>query len=411
MTLVDTVGAAFVERHGRRPAGVWVAPGRVNVIGEHTDYNDGFVLPFALPHRIAVAGTARSDGMLTLCSVGSDGRAQQASPVRIDELVPGTVSGWAAYPAGVAWVLRAHGYASGADLVLRSDVPTGAGLSSSAALECAVALALLGLAGVGPSALQDSALQDTARQESVPRESVPAGPSRATIARWAQRAENEFVGMPSGILDQTASMCCTEGHALFLDVRSGEQEQVPFRSIDEGLEILVIDTRSNHALIESGYGDRRNGCAKAAELLSVPALRDIAMAQLGAALAELPAELAALTRHVVTENQRVLDVVTALRSGSTSAIGGSLTASHVSLRDDYQVSCAELDLAVDTAIGSGALGARMIGGGFGGSAIALVRQDQRAGIERTVYEAFRSAGYRSPRTFTAVPSAGAGQVC
>ncbi|MEU0463356.1 galactokinase [Amycolatopsis sp. NPDC006131] len=387
MSSASEAAEAFRSVHGRSPAGVWSAPGRVNLIGEHTDYNDGFVLPFALPHRLAAAASPRADQVLTVSTLGSDGRIQQAEPVAIPDLRPGGVDGWAAYPAGVAWVLRDHGVERGADVVLAGDVPTGAGLSSSAALECAVALALLGLAG----------------------EDDPGLERRAEIARWAQRAENDFVGAPTGVLDQTASLCCVDGHVLFLDVRSGEMEQVPFDAAAAGLRILAIDTRVKHAHSEGGYGERRKGTERAADLLGVKALRDVGPGDLDGALAQLPAELGPLVRHVVTENQRVLDVVALLRDGRIGDIGPLLTASHASMRDDYRISCPELDLAVEVAEANGALGARMTGGGFGGTAIALVPESGVDTVEAAVTEAFDRAGYRAPRAFVAIPSPGAGR--
>jgi galactokinase len=377
---------AFRELHGGDPDGVWSAPGRVNLIGEHTDYNDGFVLPFALPHRTAVAAAARSDNLLTVTTIGDDGRPQQAEPVAIDDLRPRAVSGWAGYPAGVAWVLRQHDVRGGADLVIAGDVPAGAGLSSSAALECAVALTLLGLSG---------------------REIDADETTRAEIARWAQRAENDFVGVPCGVLDQTASMCCTDARVLFFDVRSGAMEQVPFDAAAHGLEVLVIDTRANHALGDSGYADRRRGCERAAELLGVPALRDIDLDGLPSALDRLPEELRPLVRHVVTENDRVVAAVDLLHHDKLTELGALLVASHESMRDDYRISCDEWDLAVDTALAAGAFGARMTGGGFGGSAIALVPTADRAAVEREVLAAFAARSYTTPRLFTAVPSAGA----
>ncbi|MCP2253373.1 galactokinase [Prauserella aidingensis] len=404
----DTADDAFRSVHGRAPAGVWSAPGRVNLIGEHTDYNDGFVLPFALPHRLAAAAAPREDGKLTFATVGSDGRVHAEAPVAVADLQPGTPDGWSGYPAGVAWVLREAGARGagtgndgaagttdaggwsvdqGADLVIAGDVPTGAGLSSSAAIECATAMALLGLAGEHD--------QDASR--------------RAEIARWAQRAENEFVGVPTGSLDQTASMCCVDGHVLFLDCRSGETEQVPFNATGAGLSVLVIDTQVKHSLGGSEYGDRRDGTEKAARLLGLPALRDVTPDTLADALDRLPADLAPLVRHIVTENARVLEASRYLRDGRIADIGPVLDASHVSMRDDYRISCPELDLAVDTARTAGALGSRMTGGGFGGSAIALVRENDRHAVESAVTTAFDAAGYRRPRMFVAVPSAGAGR--
>jgi galactokinase len=374
---------AFERLHGRAPAGVWSAPGRVNLIGEHTDYNDGFVLPFALPHRTAVAASPRDDDTLTVSTLHDNGRAETADPVRISELTPGVVSGWAAYPAGVAWVLLEQGLDRGVDLVIAGDVPAGAGLSSSHSLECATALALLGLA---------SSTQ-----------------SNSDIAKWIQHAENDFVGAPTGLLDQTASLCCTAAHVLFLDVRSGESEQVPFDSVRHGLEVLVIDTRASHSNTESGYGDRRRGCERAAELLGITALRDVSMDGLETALAVLPEDLRPLVKHVVTENDRVLRTVELLRQDKYADIGPLLSASHASLRDDYRVSCDELDVAAEAAEGAGALGARMIGGGFGGSAIALVHSGTRAEVEAAVTAAYAARSFTPPRMFTAVPSAGAGQ--
>jgi galactokinase len=389
---VERATTAFHDLYGRAPVGVWSAPGRVNLIGEHTDYNDGFVLPFALPHRTAVAASQRSDGMLAVTTVGDDGRPQQAEPVAVADLEPGVVSGWASYPAGVAWVLRDHDYTDGADLVIAGDVPAGAGLSSSAALECSTLLALLGLAG---------------------REVSDDHAERAALAKWAQRAENAFAGVPSGVLDQTASLCCHEARVLFLDVRSGDTEQVAFDAEREGLEVLVIDTRANHKFGDAdggdGYGNRRRGCERAAELLGVRSLRDVKFDELASVAATLPPELVPLVRHVVTENARVQDTVELLHHNQLTEIGPLLTASHRSLRDDYQVSCVELDVAVDTALAAGAFGARMTGGGFGGSAIALVPATQRPAVEAAVTEAFEQRSWTAPRLFTAVPSAGAGR--
>jgi len=380
---------AFRELHGQAPTGVWSAPGRVNLIGEHTDYNDGFVLPFALPFRIAVAAAPRADGMFAVTTIGDDGRPQHAEPVLPDLLEPGGVTGWAAYPSGVCWVLRDEGVRTSADLVVVGDVPAGAGLSSSHALQCATALALLGLTGVE---------LDT-----------PGAPSRFQIARWVQRSENDFVGVPTGLLDQTASLCCVAANVLFLDVRSSAMEQVPFDAAAAGLDVLVVDTKAHHSHSESGYRERRAGCERAAELLGVPALRDVTAAGLDKALAALPDGLRPLVRHVVTENDRVLSTVELLRANRIADIGELITSSHVSLRDDYRVSCLELDVAVDAALGAGALGARMIGGGFGGSAIALVRHEDAEQVGDAVFDAFASRSLTTPGLFPAVPSPGAGR--
>ncbi|WP_370942957.1 galactokinase [Amycolatopsis sp. cg5] len=391
MSPAAEAAATFRSVHGRAPEGVWSAPGRVNLIGEHTDYNDGFVLPFALPHRLAAAASRRDDQVLTVATLGSDGKIQETGPLEIPALEPGNTDGWAAYPAGVAWVLRDEGFDRGADLVIAGDVPSGAGLSSSHALECAVALALLGLSGIELDG------------------DAPGTPTRHQVARWVQRSENDFVGAPTGLLDQTASLCCTEAHVLFHDVRTGESEQVPFDAASAGLAVLVIDTRTKHALNDGAYGERRRGTELASEQLGVKALRDITLDGLQSALDKLPADLVPLTRHVVTENQRVLDVVDLLRADRLADVGPLIDASHNSLRDDYRVSCPELDLAVDAARKAGALGARMIGGGFGGSAIALVRESDVDGVEAACVSAFDAAGYRKPRAFVAVPSRGAGR--
>ncbi|SDP53856.1 galactokinase [Actinopolyspora xinjiangensis] len=381
---------AFVAEHRADPDAVWSAPGRVNLIGEHTDYNDGYVFPFALPHRTAVATRRRDDGLLTIATHGSDGALQRAGAVSLEALEPGEPGGWANYPAGVAWALRESGVTlPGADLVIAGDVPTGAGLSSSAALECATALALLDTAG--------RALDG------------PEAPEVMDVARWTRRAENDFVGAPTGLLDQTASLRCEPAHALFFDIRSGDTAQVPFDAAGSELEVLVVDTRANHSHSESGYGDRRRGCEQAAELLGVPALRDVTAAELDSSLRELPERLRPLVRHVVTENDRVLETLRRLRRGELTEVGELLTASHRSLRDDYRVSCEELDVAVEAALESGALGARMTGGGFGGSAIALVSSELRPRTERAVSEAFERRGFTAPRLFTTVPSSGAGR--
>lgn len=390
MSAATRAAEAFAAEHGHAPHSVWSAPGRVNLIGDHTDYNDGFVLPFALPHRTAVAVSPRTDGQLSMATVGGDGRIQRADRTDLDALAPNVPGGWAAYPAGVAWVLRDSGVAlEGADLVIVGDVPTGAGLSSSAALECGVALALLDTAGRGLDG--------------------PDAPSPAEVARWAQRAENEFAGAPTGLLDQTASLACTEAHVLFFDVRSGETEQIPFDTGAAGVELLVVDTRAQHSHSESGYGRRRRGCEQAAEILAVRALRDIPSTDLDEVLPRLPEDLRPLVRHVVTENDRVLATVDRLRSDGPAAIGTVLTASHTSLRDDYGVSSPELDLTVDAALDAGAIGARMTGGGFGGSAIALVRSGDRPDAEAAITEAFERRELPAPRLFTATPASGAGR--
>ncbi|KPI24288.1 galactokinase [Streptomyces sp. NPDC054950] len=376
------VREGFVRLYGAEPEGVWAAPGRVNLIGEHTDYNDGFVMPFALPHIAVAAVARRTDGVLRLHSADLDSGVAE---LRLDELTPESDDAWTAYPAGVVWALREAGHAvTGADIHLSSTVPSGAGLSSSAAIEVVVALALNDLYALGLQGWQ--------------------------LARLCQRAENVYVGAPTGIMDQTASACCEAGHALFLDTRDLSQKQIPLDLAAEGLRLLVVDTQVTHAHSGGEYGKRRAGCEKGAALLGVDALRDIAYADLDAALARLgdEEEVSRLVRHVVTEDQRVEQVVALLESGGdTRAVGPVLTAGHASLRDDFRVSCAELDLVVDTALAHGALGARMTGGGFGGSAIVLAEATDVETLTKAVEEAFAAAGHKAPRVFEAVPAAGA----
>ncbi|MFF2387071.1 galactokinase [Streptomyces sp. NPDC058108] len=374
------VREGFEELYGAAPEGVWAAPGRVNLIGEYTDFNEGFVMPLALPHTAVAAVSRRDDGVLRLHSADIEGPVVE---LRVDELAPLTNTSWAAYPAGVVWALREAGHAvTGADVHLASTVPTGAGLSSSAALEVVVALALDDLYGLGLT--------------------------RPELARLAQRAENDFVGVPCGIMDQTASACSTEGHALHLDCRDLSIRQIPFDLASQGLELLVVDTRVKHALGDGAYAERREGCEEGARQLGVSHLRDVRHEELDAALARLSDErVRRYVRHVVSDDHRVDRVVALLDAGDVRAIGPVLTEGHASLRDDLRISCAELDLAVATANAAGALGARMTGGGFGGSAIVLVESADVDSVGKAVAEAFAEAGYTAPRVFPAVPSAGA----
>ena len=378
--MTDAVTEAFTAVYDVAPDGVWAAPGRVNLIGEHTDYNDGFVLPIALPHSARAAVRRRDDGVLRLHSAQADGGVVELA---LDKLEPGCVDGWAKYPAGVVWALREAGHpVGGADVHLDSDVPTGAGLSSSAALECVVARAYDDLWGLG------------------------LGP--VALGLLAQRAENAFVGVPCGAMDQLASTCCEADRAMFLDTRTLTARQLPIDLAAAGLRLLVIDTRVKHDLADGAYAERRAGCEKAAALLGLPALRDLALPELDAALATLPDDtLRALTRHVVTENARVEAAVEALVGGDPAALGPILTAGHASLRDDFLVSCAETDLVVADAIAAGALGARMTGGGFGGSVIVLVAEQDADRVSAGVTAAFAAAGLSTPRIFPALAAQGA----
>ena len=368
---------AFRAQTGRQPAGVWAAPGRVNVIGEHTDYNDGYVMPFALAQRVLIAAAPRNDhGTWTVTSLNN----RSTKIFRSADLQPG-MTGWQAYVAGVVWALKEAGHRiDGADLVLTSDVPKGAGLSSSAALECAVLIALADL-----------------NELEIP------GLERAKLAR---RAENAFVGAPTGLMDQAASTLCTAGHALFFDCRTDAAEQVLLDTRSAGLEILVLDTKTPHALVDSEYAARRTSCEEAARLLGVAALRDVT--DLDAALAQLSDPvMRRRVRHVVTENARVLEAVAILRAGRIADLAPLLDASHESMRDDFEITVPQVDLAVDVARASGALGARMTGGGFGGCIIALVEAGDSDRIGDEIAGKFGAAGYGPPTHFAAVPSAGA----
>jgi len=373
----ERAASAFRDRFGTDPEGVWAAPGRVNVIGEHTDYNDGFVLPVALPHTTRAAVGRRTDGRVALASLQGDGDVVE---VDVRELAPGHPDGWAGYPAGVVEGLRDR-LAGGVAVLIDTDVPVGAGLSSSAALTCAVALALSHL--VAPEL------------------------SREDMVELARRSENDFVGAPTGILDQSASLLCTAGNALFLDTRDRRTEQVPLDLAGRGLELLVVDTGTSHTHADGGYGDRRRECEQAAERLGVPALRDVPDV---AGLAPLDDEpvLQRRARHIVTENARVLEVVEILRgTGDPRAIGPVLIAGHASLRDDFEISTPELDACVEAAVDAGAHGARMVGGGFGGSAVVLVDADRADEVGEAVRSRFDTSGFAAPRTFDVVPAAGA----
>jgi galactokinase len=367
---------ALRNQTGRQPTGVWAAPGRVNLIGEHTDYNEGYVMPFALAQRVLIAAAPRNDRTWSVTSLNNDSTKIFSAA----DLNPGMV-GWQAYVAGVVWALQEAGHrVGGADLVLTSDVPEGAGLSSSAALECAVLTAVVDLNDLDV-----------------------VGIERAKLAR---RSENDFVGAPTGLMDQAASTLCTAGHALFFDCRTDAAEQVLFDATSAGLEILVLDTKTPHALVDSEYAARRASCEQAAQLLGIPALRDVT--DLDAALDQLPDPvLKRRVRHVVTENARVLEAADVLRAGRIADLAPLLDASHESMRDDFEITVPQVDLAVETARSSGSLGARMTGGGFGGCIIALVELGDSERIGEAIVESFGAAGYGPPVYFTAVPSTGA----
>ncbi|MDK1328749.1 galactokinase [Arthrobacter sp. zg-Y1143] len=382
----------FAGVFGAEPDGVWCAPGRVNLIGEHTDYNNGFVLPFAIDRSALVAVRLRRPGqdpeadtdVVRLASTyAQKGLGLTRAEFSTGGLEPGLAADWAAYPAGVVYALAQHAGASvpGFDLLLDSTVPVGAGLSSSHAVEVAVIVALNDLLGLGLD--------------------------RPGMARLTQYAENEFVGAPTGIMDQSASLMGAEGGALFLDCRSLDSEIVPLPLAEHGLSVLVMDTRVEHSHSDGGYSARRQSCERGAAALGAESLREVPA---DADLSGLDRQTQRRVRHILSENQRVLQVAQKLRDGAVDSIGELLTASHISLRDDFEVSCPELDLAVDAALAAGAMGARMTGGGFGGSAIALVRHDDEDAVRAGVLSAFADKGFREPALFTVLPADGAGHV-
>jgi galactokinase len=369
----------FSEAYGDQPEGRWAAPGRVNLIGEHTDYNDGFVLPFALPQR-TVAAAARADKGWTVCS---DFGGEPAAFGEAEATEPGRQEGWAGYVAGVVWALREAGHSvPPARIALASDVPVGAGVSSSAALESAVLTALVDLGGLDLPVAERPAL--------------------------AQRAENVYVGAPTGIMDQSASIRCQAGRALFLDCRSYEVEQIPFDLAAEDLAILVINSNAPHKHVDGEYGARRKSCEEAARLLGVRALRDVPADGLEETLKRLDDDvMRRRVRHVVTEDQRVLDTVDLLRSGRVREIGSLLTSSHASMRHDFEITVPEIDVAVEAALMAGAYGARMTGGGFGGCVLALIDADKADATTAAVESAYAKQGFTAPTTWVAVPGPGA----
>ncbi|MGJ9372299.1 galactokinase [Nesterenkonia sp. CF4.4] len=378
----------FQAGYGRPCSGIWAAPGRVNLIGEHTDYNGGFVLPFALPQVSEVAAAVREDRIVHVRSL-LNGETAEFS---LDGLAPGVVEGWAAYAAGMFWSLEQGGHMlPGLDLLIDSTVPIGAGLSSSAALECSVGLAATELAGVA----------------------LPA----AELARLAQHAENDFVGMPCGIMDQMASVAAEAEHALLLDTRSMSTEQVPFTLVEDDLALLVIDSLAEHRLVDGEYAARRAQCEAGARMLGVASLRELN--DDGVAPQDLPARLTdevilRRVRHVLTENARVLAAREALRTGAYAQLGEILTASHASQRDDFEITVPETDTLVETLLSAPAsvdvqpaLGARQVGGGFGGCVIALIHADSFDGLLAAVQDNARRHGFTEPTGFLAHPSAGA----
>jgi galactokinase len=376
--LTASASAGFAKQFGSEPDGVWSAPGRVNLIGEHTDYNEGFVLPFAINRRTYAAVSTRSDGIARVASSFTD----EVVEIPLTNVSKSAVSGWSAYPLGVAWALiQAGTKPTGFDLYVDSDVPVGAGLSSSAAIECSVALALNDLWN--------------------------ANLDKAALAKIGQRAENEVVGAPTGIMDQTASLFGVLDHAVFLDCRSLVAEPIPLGLKQNSLEIVVMDTKVSHRLVDGGYAARRDACELGASKMGVSSLRDLGVSDLGKAETILDPLVFKRVRHVVTENARVLETVELLKSSGPTSIGNLMYASHESMRDDFEISIDELDLAVETAMSVGAVGARMTGGGFGGAAIALIDASKIGTLKSEVSKAFQDSGFKKPELFSVLADAGA----
>ncbi|GAB4094759.1 galactokinase [Brachybacterium squillarum] len=377
----------FVESYGYRPDGVWSAPGRVNIIGEHVDYQDGLCLPMAISHRCFAAAARTPTDRVRLRSAQDDLQLDLDAAA----LEPGAVEGWPAYVAGVLWALRpfiSGAHTQGMDILIDGQVPLGAGLSSSAALECAAAEAIDALLTLG---------------------TTPLDRVRAAIT-----AETDFAGASTGGLDQSASVLSRAGHALYLDCRDFSTRPVPWDLAGQGLALLITDTRAEHSHVDGEYTARRADSERAAEALGVATLRDVDASRLEELLPTIQDDVVRRrARHVVTEIQRVRDVDALLGEGTVrehvAELGALLNASHDSLRDDYEVTVEQLDVAVDAARAAGAHGARMTGGGFGGSIIALVEADAAGGVAAAIAEAFAQRGFTAPEFFLALPSEGAGQ--
>ncbi len=372
---MSLIARKFLETFGEEADLIAAAPGRVNLIGEHIDYSQGFVLPFAIKDRTFAAIRKRDDAIVQIASAQ---RRNKIVKVNIKDIKPGLKGEWERYPLGVLWAL---GLNSGVDLLIDGQVPLGAGLSSSAALECCVATAV--------------------------NHRFDLGFDLETLARLTQRAENEYVGVPCGIMDQSVSLMATAGFALLLDCRDLSTQNIPFDVAASGLELLIIDTQAHHALTDGGYAERRASCDLVVAKLKLGSLRDLSMEQLDAHKDQISEVEYLRARHAVTEMKRVLACVEALSSKDFKEVGRLLNASHASLRDDYTVSCPELNVAVNAANLAGALGSRMVGGGFGGSAIALIEASKTRETIDAIEKVFSIRKFKAPRFFTSLPSQGA----
>lgn len=372
---MSSIEQKFLEIFGESPDLVAAAPGRVNLIGEHIDYSDGFVLPFAIKDRTFAAIRKRDDSIVRIASAQ---RRNKIVSVELSTVKPGLKGEWERYALGVLWAM---GVNNGLDLLIDGHVPLGAGLSSSAALECSVATAANHLFNLGFS------LEE--------------------LARLTQKAENQYVGVPCGIMDQSVSLMATNGSALLLDCRDLSTRNIPFDVASRDLELLIIDTQAHHALTDGGYAERRASCESAVSKLGIKSLRDLSAPELEELRHLLTQVEYIRARHAVTEMKRVLDCVDALDAGDFTKVGQLINQSHQSLRDDYTVSCPELDTAVDASLAAGALGARMVGGGFGGSAIALIQANKTSETIAEIEKAFSDRKFKAPRFFSSLPSQGA----
>ncbi|MFC2036974.1 galactokinase [Chloroflexota bacterium] len=374
MSLQQRVVACFEQRFGAHPSLVVRSPGRVNLIGEHTDYNDGFVLPMAIDRAIWIALRAREDQQVCVYSLDFD----QAATFSLGTLRRES-SGWAEYLKGVAWALQEAGYnLCGWEGVIAGDVPLGAGLSSSAALELATARAFAAVSGLPWDA--------------------------ASMAKHGLRAENEWVGLNCGIMDQMISAGGRADHALLIDCRSLESEPVP---LPPGTAIVVLDTATRRGLVDSAYNERRAQCEAAARFFGVPALRDVSIEELEAKSDSLNEMTRRRARHVITENARTLRAVEAMRRGDAVEFGQLMNASHASLRDDFEVSSDELNTMVACARqAASCYGARMTGGGFGGCAVALVRADAAQPFAARIAACYQGATGTPPNVYVCVATNG-----
>ena len=355
----------------------WFVPGRVNLIGEHLDYNGGPVLPMAIDRSLTIKVRRRDDDTVNVWS-DRDGSSKASFAVSVQ---PGDIDDWAAYVAGTVWSLTEAGHSfAGVDIVVESGLPSGAGLSSSAALTCGIAAAIDELFGLGIS--------------------------RMDLALIAQRAESGYVGAPVGIMDQLAVLYGEEGHAVLIDTATAPPTTttVSLGWEEAGLILLVVATGAHHSLADGEYAARREECERAAAELG---LEHLSQAGLDATVKLTDEVLKARTRHVLTETARVRAAVSALNRAAWPQLGAIFTASHESLRDDFEVSCPELDVAVEAALEAGALGARMTGGGFGGSVIALVPLDKVAAVRERVEARYEAHRWNAPEAFVVHAAGGA----